>query len=198
KMTENKTIVEKVTALLAKFTKDNSEDSEQKFEDVKTNDGVVLRISELAEGGTVAVISEDGEVAGSGDYTLEDNTVISVSEEGVITSVTPAEESEDVEEEEMSDEAKAAAEKTDAPAEDEDEDKKPSKFETETLETLGAIALALEGFTEKFTAIDGEIKKINEAPAEEEFATGKKGETPTKENALEALSKFRKQNVTNK
>lgn len=64
------------------------------FVDVKTSDGLVLRVDEVAVGSTVMIISEDGEnvVSEATDFVLEDGVTISVDAEGVITEVKPVEE----------------------------------------------------------------------------------------------------------
>ena len=64
----------------------------KEFADYKTNDGMVLRCDELAEGNTVSIISEDGEnVSGAATYVLEDGKTIEVGEDGVIVSVADSE-----------------------------------------------------------------------------------------------------------
>jgi regulator of replication initiation timing len=71
-------------------------ESQLSFIDLKTMDGMILRISDLAVDGTVMEISEEGEVAvEDGTYTLEDETQIVVVG-GVITEVIEAAPAEEV------------------------------------------------------------------------------------------------------
>ena len=164
-MKENKTLVERIKELV--FT---DEVVEQNFVDVKTSDGLVLRVESIEEGAVVTVISEDGEnVSGASDYVLEDGVTISVNEEGVITSVTPAEDEEaEVVEEDMNE-------------------------ETEVVTELTEITEALEGIVSKFESVDKEVNKFAKAPADEEQEIGKTVIVKhSKQTALEALSNFRK------
>jgi len=172
-MKENKTLVERIKELV--FT---DETVEQNFVDVKTSDGLVLRVDAIEEGATVTVISEDGEnVSGASDYVLEDGVTISVNEEGVITSVTPVEEEEEVVEEDMSEEAVV----------------EPTERELAVDAKLAEITEALEGIVSKFEAQDKVIEGFAKAPAEEEKEIGKTVIVKhSKEDALKALAKFRK------
>jgi hypothetical protein len=173
-MKENKTLVERIKELV--FT---DETVEQNFVDVKTSDGLVLRVDAIEEGATVTVISEDGEnVSGASDYVLEDGVTISVNEEGVITSVNPVEE-EEVVEEDMSEEPEAVVE--------------PTERELAVDAKLAEITEALEGIVSKFEAQDKVIEGFAKAPAEEEKEIGKTVIVKhSKEDALKALAKFRK------
>lgn len=179
---------EKIAAI-SKIVFGSEEVVEETFLDVKTSDGVVLRVSELSEGETVAIISEDGEnVSGAAEYVLEDGTTVVVDAEGVITSVEVAEEEteEVVEEEEMSEEATEEVnplEERIAQLEDGIE-KILSKFS----EVSDAINTTIETTKNNSDA----IAKFSEAPAEEEIEVNKK--TPLelkKSNAIEGLRNFR-------
>jgi hypothetical protein len=55
---------------------------------VKTKDGVEVEVSEMGVGGIVTI---QGQPAPVGDLTLEDGTVLSVGDNGVITAIVPAE-----------------------------------------------------------------------------------------------------------
>jgi hypothetical protein len=55
---------------------------------VKTKDGVELEVSEMGVGGTVTI---QGQPAPVGEHTLEDGTVLTVGDNGVITAIVPAE-----------------------------------------------------------------------------------------------------------
>ena len=173
-MEEKKTLVERIKELV--FTEDVVE---QDFVDVKTSEGLVLRVDSIEEGAVVTVISEDGEnVSGASDYVLEDGVTISVNEEGVIISVTPAEEAEVVEED-MSEEPEVVTELTER--------------EIAVDAKLAEITEALEGIVSKFESVDKEVNKFAKAPADEEKEIGKTVIVKhSKQTALEALSSFRK------
>lgn len=172
---------EKIAAI-SKIVFGSEEVVEETFLDVKTSDGVVLRVSELTEGETVAIISEDGEnVSGAAEYVLEDGTTVVVDAEGLITSVeVAAEETEEVvEEEEMSEEA------TD----------EVNPLEERIAQLEDGIEKILSKFSEVSDAMKNNsdaIAKFSEAPAEEEIEVNKK--TPLelkKSNAIEGLRNFR-------
>src|SRR3972149_1875099 len=70
------------------------------FADVKTKEGVLLRIEgDIAEGSKVSIINEDGTLTstGAGDYILEDETVISTDGSGAIVKVVAVETEAEVE-----------------------------------------------------------------------------------------------------
>jgi hypothetical protein len=74
------------------------EDEETKmFIDVKTEDGRILRVSAMEPGSSITEITEEGELAlEPGEYSIIDDSglvsaVISVVEEGVISSINPVE-----------------------------------------------------------------------------------------------------------
>ena len=155
-------------------------EEELEFLDVKTSDGVILRVQELAEGQTVTIVSEDGEnVSGAGEYTLEDGQVITVDESGVITGISE-EEVEEVEEE-MSEEVDSLA---------------------PLNEKIDNLTNALAGVLEKFNEVDGQLKDANDRI--EKFAAAPASAEPVietvepkrkgKEDALKALAQFRKSN----
>lgn len=167
----DKTIIEKVKELL--FSEE--EVVEQSFLDVKTSEGVVLRVSELSEGASVSIISEDGEnVSGAAEYTLEDGTVVVTNDEGVITSVTdaPAEEVVEEVEEEMQEEV----------------------VEVNPLdERIGKLEERLEDILSKFSVMSEKVEEFSKQPAEDEVVVGKKEfKKANKYSALEELSKYRK------
>ncbi len=174
---------EKIAAI-SKIVFGSEEVVEETFLDVKTSDGVVLRVSELAEGATVTIISEDGEnVSGAAEYVLEDGVVIVVDDSGVITSLTEGEEEEAeevVEEEEMSEEEVV-------------EEVNPLEERVAQLED--GINQILSKFSEVSEAVNKnneEIAKFSSAPAEEEIKVNKK--TPLelkKSTAIEGLRNFR-------
>ena len=173
----NKEVIKQVKELIF-----GAETVEAAFLDVKTTEGVVLRVAEVKEGEVVNIISEDGEaVSGAAEYVLEDGQTISVDAEGVIVSImeTPAEEEEAVEEE-MSEEVN------------------PLEARIENLEQ--GIEKLLAGFSaidESITAKDELIEELNKkveafgkAPAEEEIVVAKK--TPLEEKRYNAINELRK------
>lgn len=65
--------------------------SEVKFVDLKSVDGAILRVSDLAVGASIVEITEDGEVpVEDGEYKLDDGVVL-VVEAGVIAEIKEAE-----------------------------------------------------------------------------------------------------------
>ena len=86
-----------ISEIKALFEKKDAETTDIKFVDIKTADGMILRISDMAVGATVVEINEEGEVpVQNGSYTLEDGTMISV-EGGLVTEITPKEVTEEME-----------------------------------------------------------------------------------------------------
>src|SRR3972149_3282086 len=91
---------------------------ETKCADVKTKDGLILRVDgELKEGSIVSQLSEDGsvQIVGAADYELEDGSIISTDGTGAIIKIVAPE----VPEEEMAEETPALETPvTDAPETD--------------------------------------------------------------------------------
>jgi hypothetical protein len=156
-------------------------EEELQFLDVKTTEGVILRVQELAEGQTVSIVSEDGEnVSGAGEYTLEDGQVITVDEAGVITAITEATEEVEEVEESMSEE--------------------PVDNLAPLNEKIDNLTNALAGVLEKFAEVDAQLTEANERI--EKFAAAPASDEPViepaepkrkgKEDALKALAQFRK------
>ena len=173
----NKEVIKQVKELIF-----GAETVEAAFLDVKTSDGIVLRVAEVKEGEVVTIISEDGEaVSGAAEYVLEDGNTIAVDAEGLIVTITePSEEEEVVEEEEMSEEVN------------------PLESRIENLEQ--GIEKLLAGFStidDSFTAKDVLIKKLSDkveafskAPADKEIVVAKK--TPLEEKRYNAVNELRK------
>lgn len=167
---DKKSIIDKVKELLF-----SEEEVVAAFEDVKTSDGLVLRVTEVAEGASVSIISEDGEnVSGAAEYTLENGTIIVVDENGVITSITEAAvEEEVVEEEEMQEEVV--------------EEVNPLE------ERIGKLEKGIEDILSKFSEMNTKVEEFASAPADEEVKIGKKEfKKVDKYSALDELSRFRK------
>ena len=167
---DKKSIIDKVKELLF-----SEEEVVAAFEDVKTSDGLVLRVTEVAEGASVSIISEDGEnVSGAAEYTLENGTIIAVDESGVITSITEAAvEEEVVEEEEMQEEVV--------------EEVNPLE------ERIGKLEKGIEDILAKFSEMNTKVEEFASAPASDEVKIGKKEfKKVDKYSALDELSRFRK------
>jgi len=88
-------LIKKIKAVFNE-AEENKEETSMEFVDVKTKDGRIMRVPDLAVEAPVVEITEDGEVAvEDGDYELEDGTVLKVVG-GLIAEIMPAaEEDED-------------------------------------------------------------------------------------------------------
>lgn len=87
-----KTVIERIKALF------EGEESASTM-DVKTVDGAILRLSEMAVGATAFEVTEEGEVAvEDGDYVLEDGTVLTIAD-GLVTELVMPMVDEDMEDE---------------------------------------------------------------------------------------------------
>jgi hypothetical protein len=173
----NKEVIKQVKELIF-----GAETVEAAFLDVKTSDGIVLRVAEVKEGEVVTIISEDGEaVSGAAEYVLEDGNTIAVDAEGLIVTITePSEEEEVVEEEEMSEEVN------------------PLESRIENLEQ--GIEKLLAGFSaidDSFpanafliTELSDKVEAFSKAPADEEIVVAKK--TPLEEKKYNAINELRK------
>ena len=172
----NKEVIKQVKELIF-----GAETVEAAFLDVKTTEGVVLRVSEVKEGEVVTIISEDGEaVSGAAEYVLEDGNTISVDAEGVIVSVmeTPTEEKEVAEE--MSEEVNPLEERI-------------SNLEQGIEKLLAGFSAIDESIIEKDALIKELTEKVevfSKAPAEEEIVVAKK--TPLEEKRYNAINELRK------
>ena len=171
----NKEVIKQVKELIF-----GAETVEAAFLDVKTTEGVVLRVSEVKEGEVVNIISEDGEaVSGAAEYILEDGNTISVDAEGMIVSIMETPVEEEVEEE-MSEEVN------------------PLESRIENLEQgieklLSGFSAIDESITAKDELIEDLTKKVEafgKAPAEEEIVVAKK--TPLEEKRYNAINELRK------
>jgi hypothetical protein len=175
---DNKEIIKSVKALIFR----TEEVVESTFLDVKTSEGLVLRVAEVKEGESVIIISEDGEnVSGEATYILEDGSTIMVDAEGMISTIEEATEEvvEEVEEE-MS------------------EDANPLESRIANLEEgIEKVLSMFSNQIEESEAKDVVIKELSEkveafsiAPAEEEIKVAKK--TPLEEKRYNAINELRK------
>ena len=106
--------------------------------DYKTKDGATLSIDKLEVGGVVMV---DGNPANPGEYTLEDGTMITVADNGVIAEVA------------------AATEEVVDPTED--MGAKFSAFEAVTNEKFAAYENKFAAYEAKFADYEGKMAKAN-------------------------------------
>jgi hypothetical protein len=172
-MEENKTIIDKVRALI--FEEETPIVEEAKFLDATTTEGVAIKVvgESLEVGAAVTVVDENGEesIAPEGSHTLEDGTTIIVDAEGNISEITEAttEEVEEEVEEEMA---------------------------TEELNPLEEKVNALEGKLEeilaKFNEVSTKVEEFAKLPAEEEVVVKKADiKVSKKYSALDEIAKFR-------
>ena len=168
-MNENKTLVEKIRVLVF-----GEEEIEVAFLDVKTSEGIVLRVSEIKEGETVVIISEDGEIPTDAlEYILEDGTKITVDEAGVITTIEAVESDEET--------------PTDTPV-----DEEMSENDKAVAKQLGDIKEALSAVLDKFAEVDGRIEGFAALPVDDkELDAGKTVVVKhSKEDSATKLAKF--------
>ena len=141
-----KTVLDKIKQL---FT-DTEEVVEVSFVDVKTDDGRILRLDDIAVDQAVKEITEDGEVElEDGTYVLEDGNSLVVSG-GIITEIVEAEaeaEEEVVVDEEMSKE--------------DDEKVVEEKLEEDNSFEI-AVLSALEELKSKFNVVEKENNELKE------------------------------------
>lgn len=174
------------------------EEVEVKMATVKTDKAVLEYDGELAEGTAVYVIDAETEervAAADGEYTTEDNKVITV-ESGKVVSIVEKEE-EPVEEpteepiEEPTEEPVAAEEVTEEPVEEPAQEEEPvEEVKDEVAELKGEIE-TLKG---KIEGLENSIKEILEkmasistaAPVAEEFEKTKQ----TKKTGNQKVDKF--------
>lgn len=132
--------------------------SEDKIElaEVTLKNGTILVAEEFAQGNSVFIKSEDGEIAlPVGEYELEDGKVLFVTEEGVIDNIgEKAEESEELSEEEVTEETEL-----------QEEEKEDMKYVTK--EEFALAMDELKSMIEKLGYKDKEEEKMSEEPKEE-------------------------------
>ena len=154
-----------------------AEEAEEKFVDVKTEDGRIMRVDDLAEGQPVMEVTEEGVVeVEDGSYVIVDAegvpTAEVVVEGGVIASILDkAEESSDEEEEE----------KMESEEKEEEEVKLEEEVEisnADLAEALTTVANELKDLKSKFETsekenaeLKKEIEEFKAAPSEEHTKT---------------------------
>ena len=133
---------------------------EEVFVDVKTEDGRIMRVADIAVDQPVKEITEDGEVdVEDATYVLEDGTSIVVVA-GVITEIVEAEA--EAEEEVVEEMAK------DEVVEDKEEEKEEEvkleeeeeSFEDVLSKALGSIAERLDAIESKFEKVEGKVEEF--------------------------------------
>ena len=143
------------------------------FKDVKTSDGLILRI----DGASVSVIAEDGSItpAPIADYTLEDGTVISVKDDGIIAETMAC----DTKLEE------AAIVDPNAPVEPAVEDPAEDVVETDRVVALEAKVAELEAAIAQVTQMCNDMMAPNEEAMKEVKKENKELKKQVKELASE-------------
>jgi hypothetical protein len=155
---------------------ETTEETIQKFIDVVTQDGITLRVADMAVGTPCYHVDSEGVEtlceAGS-EYVLEDGTKIMIGEEGVISEIVPAEaESDSVEVEvEMGDkkDKQMYAEETETEAEAEGTEQAfASVSEIETLRQANVL------LAEELDALRAEFMAFAKAPSADALSTSTK------------------------
>ena len=189
------------------FTKDaevNIEKFEASAENVyKTNDGKKLTIDKLEKGG---VVTMDGKPCSNGDYTLEDGTIITVGDNGIIMEIKPFTKEQEDKPEPV---ANAKEVTTEAPSTEPipatQPDADDNKLDAKILDGINQIIALLnqltqsenEEMTRKFSAIETKLADLNKvldetpAPKPQRFNTTNVA-TSDEKNKLNVLREFRK------
>jgi len=167
-MEKEKTILEKVSALVFEKEEVKPEEKEVELAEVTTADGLILKYENLESGTAIVVVDAEGvETPADGDYTLEDGSII-VTAEGAVVEVKEAV-VEEKEEQEM------------------EEVVNPNDARIDALESK------LEEVIAKFSAYEEKFNEFSKQPAAEEIKLSKKDIRVTERtNTLKDLSKFRK------
>lgn len=174
---------------------------EQQFEQAKLSDGtVVVWEDELATGTPLFVIDEAGtqQAAPDGEHTLEDGTVVTTAG-GLVVTVTPKEQEEEVEveaaKEEKKDEmtgememmvTKLAEKVAELEAKIEEMGKKEAMSSDEVEAKVSEVKSELEN---KFAAIRETVEAIASEPAAPEAQPVKSAFKKERKNSLEDLAK---------
>jgi hypothetical protein len=179
------------------FNAENTEVSteevvENKFVEVKTNEGRILRADDIAVESAVVEITEDGEVAlEDATYVLEDGLQLVVVA-GIITEVIEAEVEEESEE---SEEAPVAEEEMSEETEEEVEE----EFSAEAKELFSQVSEMVQAFNslkseitslkEENEALKTKVNKFAGEPSAEETKTKAEFSVTTKEDKLKFFGK---------
>ena len=197
---DKKTFIDKLKTM---FSDVESEVKEDTFIDVKTVDGVSLRVKEeeISEGVQVYVVDEEGieTPAPEGEHVIEGKT-ITTDAEGKVVSVVETEVEEEVEEVE-----EVEAKECDCVGEEGCECDKKGEYEAEMSEEVAeevnpmearieALEKSLSNIAESMSAIDGLSKAVADlanSPADKEVKLSKSSDAPIKKELTSREAKLK-------
>jgi len=158
---------------------------DEKYLDVMTQDGMTLRVAEMAVGVPCYHVDAEGVETlceAGAEYVLEDGTKISIGEEGLIAEIEAVEEAEEIEVEMKDKDKEEKYEET--PAVEETQ----SFASVSEVETLRAANLML---AEKLDALTAQVEAFAKAPSAEPLSTSTaRVEAKTKMETREERLKF--------
>ena len=197
---DKKTFIDKLKTM---FSDVESEVKEDTFIDVKTVDGVSLRVKEeeITEGVQIYVVDEEGieTPAPEGEHVIEGKT-ITTDAEGKVVSVVETEVEEEVEEVE-----EVEAKECDCVGEEGCECDKKGEYEAEMSEEVAeevnpmearieALEKSLSNIAESMSAIDGLSKAVADlanSPADKEVKLSKSSDAPIKKELTSREAKLK-------
>ena len=197
---DKKTFIDKLKTM---FSDVESEVKEDTFIDVKTVDGVSLRVKEeeITEGVQIYVVDEEGieTPAPEGEHVIEGKT-ITTDAEGKVVSVVETEVEEEVEEVE-----EVEAKECDCVGEEGCECDKKGEYEAEMSEEvieevnpmearIEALEKSLSNIAESMSAIDGLSKAVADlanSPADKEVKLSKSSDAPIKKELTSREAKLK-------
>lgn len=162
--------------ILSKIKSFFSETEEMKFVDLKTKDGLILRVENLEPEMTIQEVTEDGLVnLEDKTYELEDGLQL-VVEGGVIKEIIEPEETEEIEETEVEEEMEVtdySADINELKSEIATLKEMISKFEliSTQLEELKQVKGDLEKSNEKFESLNLEFSEFKKSPTAKPIET---------------------------
>ena len=192
-----------IDRLKTMFSEVENEVKEDTFVDVKTVDGVSLRVKEeeITEGVQVYVVDEEGieTPAPEGEHVIEGKT-ITTDAEGKVVSVVETEVEEEVEEVE-----EVEAKECDCVGEEGCECDKKGEYEAEMSEEvieevnpmearIEALEKSLSNIAESMSAIDGLSKAVADlanSPADKEVKLSKSSDAPIKKELTSREAKLK-------
>jgi len=197
---DKKTFIDRLKTM---FSDVESEVKEDTFIDVKTVDGVSLRVKEeeITEGVQIYVVDEEGieTPAPEGEHVIEGKT-ITTDAEGKVVSVVETEVKEEVEEVE-----EVEAKECDCVGEEGCECDKKGEYEAEMSEEVAeevnpmearieALEKSLSNIAESMSAIDGLSKAVADlanSPADKEVKLSKSSDAPIKKELTSREAKLK-------
>ena len=192
-----------IDRLKTMFSEVENEVKEDTFVDVKTVDGVSLRVKEeeITEGVQIYVVDEEGieTPAPEGEHVIEGKT-ITTDAEGKVVSVVETEVKEEVEEVE-----EVEAKECDCVGEEGCECDKKGEYEAEMSEEVAeevnpmearieALEKSLSNIAESMSAIDGLSKAVADlanSPADKEVKLSKSSDAPIKKELTSREAKLK-------